>query len=61
MASSNNQQTSNLSAGAPSFDPSGNLSGPGVPCGPAPVDLVGRSTVACLSGGVMCVMLFISV
>ena len=58
MASSNNEQQSSLSTRAPDFIPFGDLAGPGVPGGPAPVDLVGRSSVALMQGGAMYVMLF---
>ena len=60
MASSNNDQSSSLSARAPDFIPFGDLSGPGVTGGPAPVDSLQGSTVARINGGVMYAMLFIS-
>ena len=58
MASSNNEQSSSLSARAPDFIPFGDLSGPGVPGGPAPVDSMGCSTVALMQGGVKYTMVF---
>ena len=61
MASSNNDQQSNLSPRAPDFVPFGDLSGPGVPGGPAPVDSIGRSGVALMQGGQMCAMFILPV
>ena len=61
MASSNNQQSSGLSSRAPDFIPAGNLSGPGVAGGPAPVDSVGRSGVALMQGGEMSAMFILLV
>ena len=61
MANPNNQQPSSLSSRAPDFIPAGNLSGPGVAGGPAPVDSIGRSGVALMQGGQMCAMFILSV
>ena len=60
MASSNNEQSSSLSARAPDFIPFGDLAGPGVPGGPAPVDSLQGSMVARINGGAMYTMLFVS-
>ena len=61
MASPNNQQSSNLSPRAPDFAPSGDLTGPGAPGVPAPVDSIGRSGVALMQGGQMCAMFILPV
>ena len=61
MANPNNQQTSGLSPRAPDFAPVGNLTGPGAPGVPAPVDSIGRSGVALIQGGQMCAMLILPV
>ena len=61
MATSNNEQQSSLSPRAPDFVPFGDLSGPGVPGGPAPVDSIGRSGVALMQGGQMCAMFILLV
>ena len=53
MASSNNKQSSSLSAHAPDFVPFGDLSGPGVPGDPAPVDSLQGSTVVGMQGSAM--------
>ena len=61
MASSDNEQQSSLSARAPDFIPFGDLSGPGAPGDPAPIDSLQGSSMARMQGGAMCVMLFISI
>ena len=61
MAASNNEQQFNLSPRAPDFVRFGDLSGPGVPGGPAPVDLMGHSGVALMQGGQMCAMFILLV
>ena len=61
MANPNNQQSSGLSPRAPDFTPGDNLTGPGAPGVPAPVDSIGRSGVALMQGGQMCAMFILSV
>ena len=61
MASSNNQQQSGLSPRAPDFVPFGDLTGPGAPGVPAPVDLIGHSGVALMQGSQMCAMFILPV
>ena len=61
MASPNNQQTFGLSPRAPDFTPVGDLTGPGAPGVPAPVDSIGSSGVALMQGGQMCAMFILSV
>ena len=61
MAASNNEQQSSLSPHAPDFVPFGDLSGPGVPGGPAPVDSIGRLGVALMQGGQICAMFILLV
>ena len=61
MASSNNEQQSGLSPHAPDFVPFGDLTGPGAPGVPAPVDSMGRWGVALTQGGQMCVMFILPV
>ena len=61
MASTNNEQQSGLSPRAPDFIPFGDLTGPGAPGVPAPVDSVGRSGVALMQGGQMCAMFILPV
>ena len=61
MAASNNEQQSSLSPRAPDFVPFGDLTGPGTPGVPAPVDSIGRSGVALMQGGQMCVMFILPV
>ena len=61
MASPNNQQASGLSPRAPDFAPASNLTGPGAPGVPAPVDSIGRSGVALMQGGEMCAMFILLV
>ena len=56
MAASNNEQQSSLSPRAPDFIPFGDLTSPGAPGVPAPVDSIGRSGVAIMQGSQMCVM-----
>ena len=58
MASPNNQQQFSLSPCAPDFVPFGDLSGPGVPGDPAPINSAGCSTVALMQGGAMYAMVF---
>ena len=61
MANPNNQQSSGLSSRAPDFIPSGDLTGPGAPGAPAPVDSIGRSGVALVQGGQTCAMFILPV
>ena len=61
MAQTSNQQSSGLSPRAPDFTPVGDLTGPGTPGVPAPVDSIGRSGVALMQGGQMCAMLILPV
>ena len=61
MANTDNQPQSGLSSRAPDFVPFGDLTGPGAPGVPAPVDSVGRSGVALMLGGQMCAMLILLV
>ena len=61
MAHSDNQQQSGLSPRAPDFAPARDLTGPGVPRVPAPVDSIGRLGVALMQGGQMCAMLILPV
>ena len=58
MASSNNEQQSSLSTCAPDFIPFGVLSGPGAPGGPAPIDSLQGSTVACINSSAMYMVVF---
>ena len=55
---SNNKQQSSLSTHAPDLVPSGDLSGPGVSGGPAPVDSMGQLSVALMQGSAMYAMLY---
>ena len=57
----NNQPASGLSSRAPDFIPVGNLTDPGAPGVPAPVDSIGRSGVALMQGGQMCAMFILPV
>ena len=61
MAASNNEQQSSPSPCAPDFIPLGDLTGPGVPGVPAPVDSMGHLGVALMQGGQMCAMLILPV
>ena len=61
MANPNIQQASGLSPRAPDFIPFGDITGPGVPGVPAPVDSIGRSGVALMQGGQMCAMFILPV
>ena len=61
MAHSDNQQASGLSSRAPDFIPFGDLTGPGAPGVPAPVDSIGRSGVALVQDGQMCAMFILPV
>ena len=61
MAASNNEQQSSLSPCAPDFIPFGDLTGPGAPGVPAPVDSMGCLGVALMQGGQMCVMFILPV
>ena len=61
MANPSNQQASNLSPRAPDFTPVGDLTGPGAPGAPAPVDSIGRLGVALMQGGEMCAMFILLV
>ena len=53
MSSNNSQSSSSLSPSAPGFNPSGNLTGPGVPNRGLDVESASRSTVAVAQGGYM--------
>ena len=61
MAASNNEQQSSLSPHAPDFVPFGDLTGPGAPGVPTPVDSIGHSGVALMQGGQMCAMFILLV
>ena len=61
MASSDNQQSSNLSPRAPDFVPFGDITGSGAPGVSAPVDSIGRLGVALMQGGQMCMMFILPV
>ena len=61
MANALNQPTSSLSPRAPDFAPVRDLTGPGAPGVPVPIESVGRSGVALMQGGQMCVMLILPV
>ena len=61
MANSNNQQAPSLSSRAPEFIPVRDVTGPGAPRAPAPVDSVGTSGVALMQGGQMCAMFILLV